>query len=123
MTSKLNKVKDKLTWKKKKDKNNLEDSKSQKFSSNGSLLSQNGLKPTLAVESETVKTVGGEHTCCEGRLHHQQQHQHQHQQQPPIFSISSHHIEAELDHKHPPHTIYSVEKGEFCHRGCSGMIT
>jgi hypothetical protein len=126
VTSKFNKVKDKLTWKKKKDKTNLEDSKSQKFSSNGSLLSHNGLKPTLAVESETVKTVGGEHTCCDGRLQQQQQQQEHdhHVQQPQIFSISSHHIEGDLDHKQPPpHTIYSVEKGKFHHHlEGSGMI-
>ena len=63
VASKLSKVKDKLTWKKKKDKSNLEDSKSQKFSSNGSLLSQKGLKPTLAVEDEKTLTKmhGGEH--------------------------------------------------------------
>jgi hypothetical protein len=89
VTSKLNKVKDKLTWKKKKDKSNLEDSKSQKFSSNGSLLSQNGLKPALAVEADAQhKTVGGEHSCCEGKLQQLQQLQ-PHPEDAPIFAISA----------------------------------
>lgn len=121
MTSKLNKVKDKLTWKK---KTNLEESKSQKFSSNGSLLSQNGLKPALAIESEPHKVVGGEnqpqqqqqqqHACCESKLQQQQLQQ----QQPPIFAISASggdlHL-ASLDHKDDaaPHTAYCAEKGEW----------
>jgi len=109
VASKLNKVKDKLTLKK---KTNLEDSKSQKFSSNGSLLSQNGLKPALAIESETHKTVGGEnqaqqqhahqHACCEGKLQQLQQQQKEKEPQPPIFAISSSsgdlHL-ASLEHK------------------------
>ena len=127
VTSKLNKVKDKFTRKKKKDKTNLEDSKSQRFSSNGSLLSQNGLKPALAIEAEAHKTVGGEqqqqqphqlqHICCEGKLQQQQQQQQlqQQEQQPAIFSISTSAGDfqsASLDLK-DAHILYSADKGKF----------
>lgn len=127
VTSKLNMVKDKFTRKKKKDKTNLEDSKSQKFSSNGSLLSQNGLKPALAIEAEAHKTVGGEHQqlqqhqqvhhiCCEGKLQQLQQQQQQEQPQPAIFSISTSAGDfqsASLDLK-DAHILYSADKGK-CH--------
>ena len=112
-------------YRKKKKNNSLEDSKSQKFSSNGSLLSQNGLKPTLAIEDEKaaiVKTHGGEH-------HQQQQHQHHGSQgglgdesaAAPIFSISRRsvtsgdHIPASMDSRRShiesvPHSI--IDKGK-----------
>lgn len=56
VAKKLSKVKDKFTRKKK--KTNLEDSKSQKFSSNGSLLSQNGLKTNFAGSTDLHKSTG-----------------------------------------------------------------